>query len=69
MRELTEKELALVSGGMDTSDIDFGWGSSGGITGPTVSGGDWSISVGGGSGAGPDAGVGTVGGVGVSVSL
>ena len=54
MRELTEKELTLVSGG---------------ITGPAVSGGDWSISVGGGSGAGPDTGVGTVGGVGVSVNL
>jgi len=74
MRELTEKELLLISGGQDTREFEgisdgFGWGTSGGITGPTFSGDGWSVSVGGGSGAGPNAGTGPVGGAGVSVDF
>jgi bacteriocin-like protein len=58
MRELTEKELMLISGGNNT--IEFEWlGSNGGYTGPTWSSGGSSVTVGGSvSGGEPSVGVG-----------
>ncbi|MBJ2245333.1 MULTISPECIES: bacteriocin [Pseudomonas] len=71
MRVLTEKELALVSGGQTTVEPvtdwepgEFEWlGSNGGYTGPTWTSGNTSVTVGGSASGGE-----LSGGVGLTIT-